>query len=62
MVSGGESNITLRSSLRSENIMRELMQFMDPMFLLTLPFNLLVEELKLDIGVSEEKHKSLDFC
>ena len=42
--------------------MKELMQFMDPILLLMLLSNQFPKELNLDIGVSEEKLKSLDFC
>ena len=47
---------------KSKSTMKELMQFMDPILLLMLLSNQFPKELNLDIGVSEEKLKSLDFC
>jgi len=61
-VSGGELNTTSMNFQKSKSTMKELMQFMDPMLLLMLLSNQFPKELNLDIGVSEEKLKSLDFC
>jgi hypothetical protein len=61
-VSGGELNTTLMNFQKSKSTIKDLMLSMDPMFLLMLLFSQFPKELKLDIGVSEEKLKSLDFC
>lgn len=61
-VSGGELNTTSMNFQKSKSTMKELMQFMDPILLLMLLSNQFPKELNLDIGVSEEKLKSLDFC
>jgi len=61
-VSGGELNTTLMNFQKSKSTIKDLMQSMDPIFLHMLLSNQFPKELKLDIGVSEEKLKSLDFC